>query len=124
MEDDGDDLKECRVIAIASGGQDVVSNNMTNGTPSQDINYVESNRVIGFEETDILLGTCVTSLEVCEPVLLRHLLCHVLPLEVEEHKSPQEEGEASAEAYHKGRVEFSLHNTITTRDPFECAHSG
>ena len=109
--------KECRVIAIASGGQDVVSNNMANGAPSQDINNVESNRVIGFEEADILLGTCITSLKVCEAVLLRHLLCHVLPLEVEEHKPSQEEGEASAEAYHKGWVEFSS-NTTLWNNPF------
>ena len=47
-----------------------------------------------------------------QPVLLRHLLRHVLPLEVEEHEPPQEQGQPCAQAYHQRWVQrLCLHNT-------------
>lgn len=104
-------VKELGIIAVAGSGQDVVSNDVANGTPSEDVDDVEANWVVGFEEANVLLGPSVAGLEVREAVLLRHLLRHVLPLEVEEDEPPQEEGEPCAEAYHQRWVErLCLHN--------------
>lgn len=106
-------VKELGIIAVAGSGQDVVSNDVADGTPSEDVDDVEANRVVGFEEADVLLGPRVTGLEVREAVLLRHLLRHVLPLEVEEHEPPQEEGQPCAQAYHQRWVQrlCLYHNT-------------
>ena len=48
--------EELGVIAVAGGGKDVVSHDVADGAPSQDINDVETNRVVGFEEAYVLLG--------------------------------------------------------------------
>ncbi|MED6109431.1 hypothetical protein PIB30_033510 [Stylosanthes scabra] len=102
--------KETGVVAVAGGGQDVVSNDVAKGTPSQYINKVESHGIVGFEDANILLCTRVTSLEVCDPVLLRQpLLRHVLPLEVEEHEPPQEQRQPCAQAYHQRWAQLSSH---------------
>lgn len=84
-------FKELGIIAIARSGQDVVSHYVTNGAPGQNIYNVEANRVIRFEEAHILLGSGVSCLKMGYSILLRQaLLGHILSLEVEEHKPPQE----------------------------------
>lgn len=104
-------FKELGIIAIARGSQDIVSHNVTNRTPSQNIHNVEPNRVIGLEEAHILLSPSVPSLEMCHPVLLRQpLLGHILSLEVEEHKPPKEERETGAQADDQRWVQLSFHN--------------
>ena len=81
---------------------------MANGTPSKNIHDVESHRIVGLEKANILLGSCVPSLKVGQPVLLRHLLGNVFSLEVEEHKPTQEEGKTRAEAYHNWGAELCV----------------
>ena len=76
--------KEAWIVAIARSGQDIVSNDVTNRTPSKNIHDVESNRVVRFQEAYVLLGTIISRFEVGLPVLLRHLFSHILSLEVEE----------------------------------------
>lgn len=80
-------VEEVGVVAVARCGQDVVSHNVTNGTPSEDVDDVEANRVVGFEEADVLFGPGVSRLEVGHAILLRQTLFgHVFPLEAEEHE--------------------------------------
>lgn len=101
--------KELGIIAVAGGGQDVVSDNMANGTPSKNINNVKANWVVGFEEANIFLGTNITGFKVGDSILLgQALFGHVLSLEVEEDEPAQEQGEASAEADDKWCVQLSF----------------
>lgn len=76
--------KEVGIITIAGGGQDIVSNNVTNGTPSENINNVKPHRIIRLENSYKLLSPDISSFEVRLSVLLRQaLLGHILSLEVE-----------------------------------------
>lgn len=99
-------LEEAGVIAIARSSKDVVSNDVANGAPCKDVDDVEPDGVVGLEESDVLLGPDVAGVEVGLPVLARHLLGQVLPLESEEDEPAQEEGEAGAQADHQRRVEL------------------
>jgi len=98
------------VIAIAGCGQDVVGNNMANGSPSKNINNVETNWIIWFQEANIFLGTLISCLKVSQTILLRHLFCHVLPLEVKEHKPSQKEWYPCAQAYDQWWVKLCFHS--------------
>ncbi|GAB2265977.1 hypothetical protein Dimus_001008 [Dionaea muscipula] len=99
--------KEFGVVAVAGGGQDVVSDNVPDGTPREDVYDVEADGVVRLEEADVLLGPGVAGLEVGQPVLLRQpLLRHVLPLEVEEYEPPQEQRQPRAQADHHRRVQL------------------
>lgn len=99
--------KELGIIAVAGGGQDVVGDDVADGAPSEDVDDVEADGVIRFQEADILLSSDVTGLEVRHSVLLRKsLLGHVLPLEVEEDEPAQEERQPRAKAYHHRRVQL------------------
>jgi len=102
------------IIAIASSGQDVVGDDVADGTPSKNINNVETNWVIWFQKADIFLGTLISGLEMSHSVLLRHLLRHVFSLEIEEDESTQEEGESSAEADHQKWAQLCFHNQAAT----------
>ena len=62
--------KELGIIAVAAGSQDIVSNDMTYGTPSQDVDDVESNRIVRLQEAHVLFSSRVPGLEVGQPVLL------------------------------------------------------
>ena len=102
--------KEARIVAIARSGQDIVSNDVTNRTPSKNIDDVESNRVVRFQEANVFLGTIISGFEVGFAVLLRNLFGHILSLEVEEDEPTKEEGETSAEAYNDGWAELGSHD--------------
>lgn len=100
--------KEAGVVAIAGGGKNIVGDDVADGAPGEDIDDVESHGVVGFEEADVFLGADVAGFEVGNAVLLRHLLRHVFPLEVEEHEPAQEQGQPSAQADHHRRVQLRL----------------
>lgn len=93
--------KELGIIAVAGGGQDVIGDDVADGAPSEDVDDVEADGVIRFQEADILLRSDVAGLKVRHSVLLRKsLFGHVLPLKVEEHEPAQEERQSRAKAYH------------------------
>ncbi|PON88876.1 hypothetical protein TorRG33x02_153910, partial [Trema orientale] len=99
--------KELWIVAVAGRGQDVVSDDVANGAPSQDIDDVEPNRVVGLEQAHVLASSLVSSLVVGHSVLLgQTLFGHVFSLEVEEHESAQEEGQPCAQAYHQRWVQL------------------
>ncbi|KAF7831217.1 photosystem 1 subunit 5 [Senna tora] len=100
--------EEFGVISIARRGQDVVRDDVADGSPGQDVHDVESHGVVGLEEAHVLLGARVSRLEMGQPVLLRHLLRHVLPLEVEEHEPPHEQRQPRAEADHHRGIQLRL----------------
>ncbi len=84
--------EEVGIIAVAGGGEDVVSDDVADGSPGENVNDVETDGVVGFEEADVLLSPRIAGLEVGQSVLLGDLLGHVLPLEIEEDEAAEEEG--------------------------------
>lgn len=103
-------LEELGIVAIAWRGQDVVSHDVTNGSPGQNVHDIEPNWVVRFEEADVLLGPYIPCLEMALPVLLgQPLFADVLPLEVEEYEPPQKQGHPCAQAYHQRRVQLRPH---------------
>ncbi|MFS7895450.1 hypothetical protein Hanom_Chr00s002869g01706431 [Helianthus anomalus] len=82
-------LKKVRIISIARSSQNIVSHNMSNGSPSKHINNIEPNRIIRLQQANILLSPFISSLKMSHTILLRQpLFSHILSLEVEEHKPP------------------------------------
>jgi hypothetical protein len=98
--------EEVGVVSVAGGGEDVVRDDVAERAPCEDVDEVEADGVVGLEQPGVLLGAHVAGLEVRLAVLLRHLFCHVLPLEVEEDEAAQEERHTRAEADHQRRVQL------------------
>lgn len=109
----GRSTKELWIITIARGSKDVVSDYVADGSPGKNINNVETHRIIRFQQTHIFLSSGVACLEVRHSILLRQsLFRHVLPLEVEENKPSQEQGQTCAQADHQLRVQLSFDATV------------
>ncbi|CAL5392337.1 unnamed protein product [Camellia sinensis] len=114
--------KELGIISIARGSKYIVSNDVSNGTPSQDIDDVEPNWVVGFEETHILFGSRITSFEMGHTVLFGNLFGHILSLEIEEHEPAQKQGQTSAETDDQRCVQFGFNGAAGSF--FGCEFDG
>lgn len=79
---------------------------MAHRPPHEHVDEVEPDRVVGLEQALELLCPLVAGLEVRYPVLLRHLLRHVLALEPEEDEAAQEQRQPRAEADHQRRAQL------------------
>ncbi|MFS7940906.1 hypothetical protein Hanom_Chr05g00469831 [Helianthus anomalus] len=64
-------IKKVRIITIARGSQNIVSHNMSNGTPCKNINNIKPDRIIRLQKTNILLSPCIPSLKMSDTILLR-----------------------------------------------------
>lgn len=80
------------VVSVAADGQDGISNRVSQRTPSKDIHYVESGRIVGLQHALHLHGSVVPSLSVSDAILHGQALPgHIIPLERKENEAAQKE---------------------------------